>query len=69
MRIVSAVRRASDKALEKLVGNTSAAAACRSETFYKCVNETWGCRSGLCRYECYRYQNCVVACTKVGDCR
>ncbi|MFD0560215.1 hypothetical protein FB566_4213 [Stackebrandtia endophytica] len=69
MRFIDGVRRLSDKALDALVGGGTAQAACKSETYYKCVNETWGCRSGLCRYECHVYQNCTVACTKIGDCR
>lgn len=69
MRFTDAINRVCDKALNKLVTGTSASAQCQSETYYKCVYETWGCRSGLCRYECHVYQNCAVACTKVGDCR
>lgn len=69
MRLTRVIGRTFDKTLDRLVGSGTAKAQCQSQTYYKCVEELWGCRSGLCRYECHIYQNCVHACTKIGDCR
>jgi hypothetical protein len=67
MSLIKSVNSFADKALNRLVGSTTASAGCPPDSWNRCV-VNGVCSSGHSKERCSTNGACVVTCTHIGCC-